>query len=345
MIRTARVVWRPLRAVAVVVALLSLGRPLLDTRAHADQRAGQSLEPVQPGGSRGVVRASESSASDIDVFHVQRNVYMLVGAGANVAVQVGQEGVLVVDPGLANRSEQVLAAIRTISDKPIRWVINTHFHPDHSGANAVVSAAGSTAGGAAAPIAAHENVLASMTESGVPFEGRPLNTFFGASKDFSFNDEAIVLYHAPEAHTDGDAIVFFRSSDVLVAGDLFVTTSYPILDLENGGGIQGVIEGLNHLLDLAVPRHQQEGGTYIIPGHGRVSDESDLLEYRDMVVIVRDRIRTMIDDGMTLDQVQSARPTLDYDGWHGGNSDFWTPEMFVEAVYTDLSKGDRAIGR
>jgi glyoxylase-like metal-dependent hydrolase (beta-lactamase superfamily II) len=131
--------------------------------------------------------------------------------------------------------------------------------------------------------------------------------------------------------------VFFRRSDVVVTGDIFRTDSYPVIDLEKGGGIQGVIDGLNRLLELAVPNHQQEGGTYIIPGHGRVCDEADLLEYRDMVVIVRDRIQHLIDEGRTLDEVQAARPTLDYDGWHGGQSDLWTPAMFVEAVYRDLS--------
>jgi glyoxylase-like metal-dependent hydrolase (beta-lactamase superfamily II) len=281
--------------------------------------------------------SAQGPIPDIRTLHVQGNVHILVGAGGNVAVQIGDEGVLVVDPGLASTSDKVLAAIRQLSDKPIRWIVNTHMHPDHTGANEAVSKAGSTVSGQPAAIVAHEGVLTRMTEANIPSAGRPLNTYYGETKDFFFNGESIVLYHDPAAHTDGDSIVFFRRSDVLVAGDIYVTTTYPVIDLKNGGGVQGVINGLNRILALAVPEHQQEGGTYVIAGHGRVSDEADVLEYRDMVVIVRDRIRDMIKKGMTLEQVKAAKPSLDYDRQYGAESGLWTTAMFIEAVFRDLS--------
>jgi cyclase len=301
--------------------------------------AGQDSQPVSPGGSRGAPStAKPSQSSKLVVLHVQRNVYMIAGAGGNIAVQVGPEGVLVVDVGLADTSDQVLAAIRTLSDQPIRWILNTHMHPDHTGANRALSEAGSTVGGNAATIVAHVNVLDRMTQAKIPAEANPSNTFYGESKDFSFNDEAVILYHVPEAHTDGDSIVFFRSSDVLVAGDLIDTTRFPVIDIPNGGGVQGVIDGLNRILDLAVPKHQQEGGTYVIPGHGRILDEADVLEYRDMLVIIRDRIKAMIAKGQSLAQVKAAKPTLDYDRWWGADTGPWTTDMFVEAVFRSLEK-------
>jgi len=163
-------------------------------------------------------------------------------------------------------------------------------------------------------------------------------TYFLPYMDLYANDEAIVLYHVPAAHTDGDSIVFFRKSDVVVAGDVFVTTSYPFIDQANGGSIQGELNALNRILDIAVPAHEQEGGTFVIPGHGRVCDEADVLEYRDMVTIVRDRIQDMVKRGLSIDQVKAAKPTLDYDRQYGSETGFVTTAGFIEAVYKDLSK-------
>jgi len=273
----------------------------------------------------------------IDTYHVQGNAYMLIGADANVAVQIGEEGILVVDTGGAATRDAVLAAIRTLSDKPIRWIVNTHADVDHTGGNETISQAGMTVNGNPAAIIAHERVLTRMSEEDRPITEWPLNTFFESQRDFSFNGEAIFLYHVPDAHTDGDVIVYFRGSDVLVAGDLFVTTTYPVIDRDSGGGVQGFIDGLNLMLDIAVPRYLQEGGTYVIPGHGRLGDEADIVEYRDMVVIIRDRVRDMIDRGMTPEQVLAARPSLDYDTRYGSGRGEWTTRMFVEAVYRDLA--------
>jgi cyclase len=269
---------------------------------------------------------------DIKTFHVQGNVYMLIGAGANVVVQIGDEGVVVVDTGVAQTREKVLAAIRQLSTKPIRWIINTHPDADHNGGNETISQAGVTVNGNPAAIVAHEKVLAHMGEAKRPSTEWPLNTYFEETRDFFFNGEAIFLYHYPSAHTDGDTFVYFRGSDVLVAGDIFLTTTYPEINSKWGGGVEGFITSLNKMLDIAVPKYLQEGGTYVVPGHGRVGDEADLIEYRDMIVIIRDRIQDMIKRGMTLDQAKAAQPALDYDTRYGSST------AFVEAIYRDLTQ-------
>ena len=274
--------------------------------------------------------------SPVETYHVQGNVHMLLGAGANVAVQVGDEGVLVVDTGSRVSREALLPAIKELSDRPIRWIVNTSADLDHTGGNETVSQAGMTVNGNPAAIVSHENVLARMTVANRPVTEMPLNTFFEAGRDFYFNGEAIFLHHVPNAHSDGDVVVYFRGSDVLVAGDLFVTTQYPVIDLEAGGGIDGFIDGLNLMLGITVPAYLQEGGTYVIPGHGRVGDEADVLTFRDMLVIVRARIADLVAQGKTLAQVREARPSLDYDVRYGNDNGEWTSADFVEAIYTDL---------
>jgi glyoxylase-like metal-dependent hydrolase (beta-lactamase superfamily II) len=276
--------------------------------------------------------ASHAQVS-VDSYHVQGNVHVLVGAGANVAVQVGEEGVLVVDTGASASREAVLAAIRRLSDKPIRWIVNTSGDLDHTGGNETVSQAGMTVNGNPAAIISHENTLARMTAANRPVTEMPLNTFFESGRDFFFNGEAVFLYHAP-SHSDGNIFVYFRGSDVLVAGDLFVTTQYPVIDLGAGGGVDGYLEGLNKMLDIAVPAYLQEGGTYVIPGHGRVGDEADILTFRDMMFIVRARIADLIAQGKTLEQVQATQPALDYDLRYDTRG--YTSAQFVEAVYRDL---------
>ena len=280
-----------------------------------------------------LVAGAAHAQEPIDSYHVQGNVHVLVGAGANVAVQVGEEGVLVVDTGASASREAVLAAIRRLSDKPIRWIINTSGDLDHTGGNETVSQAGMTVNGNPAAIISHENTLARMTAANRPVTEMPLNTFFESGRDFFFNGEAVFLYHAP-SHSDGNVFVYFRGSDVLVAGDLFVTMQYPVIDLAAGGGVDGYLEGLNKMLDIAVPAYLQEGGTYVVPGHGRVGDEADLVTFRDMIFIVRARIADLIAQGKTLEQVQATRPALDYDLRYDTRG--YTSAQFVEAVYRDL---------
>ena len=300
---------------------------------------------------------STQQNSEIHVLHVQGNVYMLVGAGGNIAVQVGKDGVLLVDTGGAQMTDQVLATVKQlakpITNRPIRFIINTHFHPDHTGGNEKLRAAGATITGGnvagnisdateGAALFAHENVMKRMsapTGSAAPRPSGawPTDTYFGDKKEIFFNGEAIQLFHPNSAHTDGDSIVFFRRSDVISSGDIFMTTSYPVIDLQGGGSINGVIDALNFILDLTIPAEKQEGGTMVIPGHGRLCDEADVVEYRDMVTIIRDRIQDMIKKGMTLEQVKAAKPTRDYDPIYGSTTGFWTTDMFVEAVYKSLS--------
>lgn len=279
-----------------------------------------------------------AQTSAIDTVHVQGNVYMLAGSASNVAVQIGDDGVLVVDTGSRELSDEVLAAIRTLSDGPIRWIVNTSSDPEHTSGNETISQAGITVNGNPAAIVAHENVLARMSIEDRPVTEWPLNSFFESQRDFYFNGEAIFLYHIPSAHTDGDILVFFRGSDVLVTGDIFVTTHFPVIDLDAGGGVNGFIDGLNKALDITVPAWLQEGGTYVIPGHGRISDEADVVSYRDMVLFVRDRVQDMIDQGMSLRDIQRARPSLDYDSRYSNDDIPWTTEMFIEAVYRSLTE-------
>ena len=278
---------------------------------------------------------AERTVDGIETYHVQGHVYMLIGAGANIAVQVGDDGVLVVDTGSAATRDAVLAAIRRLSNGPIRWIVNTSADVDHTGGNETISQAGMTVNGNPAAIVSHENVLARMTEANRPITELPLNTFFESGRDFYFNGEAIYLYHVP-AHTDGDLFVYFRGSDVLVTGDVFTTTEYPVIRVDEGGSVDGFVTGLDTMLDVAVPKYLQEGGTYVIPGHGRVGDEADILEYRDMVVILRDRIASLVEQGMTLPQVLAAKPALDYDLRYDNRE--WPSAKFVEAVYRDVKQ-------
>jgi len=278
---------------------------------------------------------------------------MIVGAGGNTTVQIGDDGVLVVDTKLTAASGVLLDAIRQLSSKPIRYVINTHWHPDHVGSNELIAKSGSTIAGGnvsgaitdageGAAVIAHENVLARMSGQDPPsaFEAWPTVTLFMPRKDIYFNGEAIEILHQPAAHTDGDSLVFFRRADVVSTGDVFTTTAYPVIRREDGGGIDGVIAALNRIIEITVPEEKQEGGTLVIPGHGRLSDEADVVEYRDMVTIIRDRIKSMLEMGMTLRQVQAAKPTADYDGRYGASNGLWTTEQFVAAAYESLQNDD-----
>jgi cyclase len=296
--------------------------------------------------------APQMQSAELHTLHVQGNVYMIVGAGGNVTVQIGDDGILLVDSGLAANADKLLAEVRKLSKAPIRYLINTHVHPDHVGGNEKIFLAGSTItggnvtgdikdAGVGATIIAHEAVLNRMSAGTgnqvMPAKAWPSDTYFTKEKKLFFNGEAVLIMHVPAAHTDGDSMVYFRRSDVISAGDLYVTTSFPIIDLQRGGNIQGILEALNRMLDISVPADKQEGGTYIIPGHGRVADQADLVEYRDMVTIIRDRIQDGVKKGLTLEQVKATQPTLDYDGVYSKPGGFWTADMFIETVYKSLS--------
>jgi glyoxylase-like metal-dependent hydrolase (beta-lactamase superfamily II) len=299
-----------------------------------------ATNPAKNGGFRPEVLPTRLAAGEVKIVPVQGNVHMIVGAGANIALQVGEDGILVVDTGNGTQTDKVLAAIKHFAPgKEIRWVVNTGTQADHIGGNEAIARAGRTVNGNIAAIVSHENATARMLKAGVADTARPFNTYFEGMRDFPFNGEPIILYHDESALDDAGTLVLFRRSDVIAAGDLFSTVSYPKIDVAAGGSVQGTIDGLNRILDLAVPsKSHAEGGTYIIPGHGRISDENDVVWYRDMLQIVSDRIRNMVAKKMTLEQVKAARPTLDYDGRYGSDTGPWTTAMFIEAVYRDLSR-------
>jgi glyoxylase-like metal-dependent hydrolase (beta-lactamase superfamily II) len=288
-----------------------------------------------------------NAQSALDVVHVRGGIYMIAGPSGNTTVQVGRDGVLVVDPLPAHLAPAMLAEISKLSDKPVRYVVNTSGDADHASGNEATARAGKVLEGGntrpqatvystgGAPVWAHENVLNRLTSEGrVAAPGWPTDTFFVQQKDLFVNGEPVQLLHVPAAHTDGDTLVVFRRTDAVSAGDTFTPDRYPVIDLEHGGSIDGLIDALNHLLRITVPEFNQQGGTLVIPGHGRLSDEADVSEFRDMVTIVRDRIRDLVKKGMTLEQVKAAKPTFDYDGIYGAERG----TVFIEQVYRSLAK-------
>ena len=304
-------------------------------------------------------RATNPDPNDgeIHVWKVQGNVYLLIGDGGNIALQVGDQGAFLVDTGAGRLSDKVLAAVNRLSPHPIQFVVNTSFRADHTGGNAKIAAAGqdpslpgSFFGGQSptgatgffedpahrATLIAQNNVLLRMEEAKVDHDLVPPDTYLDQRRRKYHNGELVEIFHEPNAVTDGDSIVQFRRSDVIATGDIFDTTRYPFIDLKSGGSVQGELEALNGILDKTGYEHDEDGGTMIIPGHGRIADEYDVAEYRDMIAIIRDRVRSMIDAGATLDQVKAARLTTDYDTRYGATSGPWTTDMFVEAVYTSL---------
>jgi glyoxylase-like metal-dependent hydrolase (beta-lactamase superfamily II) len=292
------------------------------------------------------------------VLPVQGAVTLLTVSGTNIVVQIGKNGVLVVDSPPADAVPAVMAEIRKLTDKPIRYIVNTSADPDHVGGNAaVVSAAvgrevrgapmgaltglGATLGRPS--IIAHTNVLGRMSKAtpAPPAASLPTTEYFQPTMDF-FNGEAIVLSHQ-QGHTDGDSLVFMRRSDVIATGELFTPGRYPAIDLARGGSVQGLVRALTEILALAVPEAFAEGGTKMIPGHGRVSEETDVAEFRDMVVIVRDRVQDLIGKKMTLEQVKAAKPSRDYDAEYGASP--VDADRFVESIYRSLTTVRPAGGR
>jgi glyoxylase-like metal-dependent hydrolase (beta-lactamase superfamily II) len=330
-------------------ALLMTLAPANEARAQQKGKGGKQGAPPPPPAARPSDPALANA--EVHTLKVQGNVYMIVGPGGNTTVQIGDSGALVVDTQYEEVSDKIVAEIRKLTSKPIRYVVNTSADADHTGGNAKISRAGAPVVGGnlgavaldnGATIVAQENVLRRMSAA---VEGKadtnadllPTTTFFQGQKEIYFNEEPVLVMFQPNAHTNGDSMVFFRRSDVLATGDIFNMDSFPVVRIDEGGSIQGVIKALNVVLDITVPKHEQEGGTYVIPGHGRLTDEHDVLEYRDMVTIIRDRVQNMIKKGMTLDQVKAAKPTLEYDGRYGSTSGPWTTDMFVEAVFKSLA--------
>jgi glyoxylase-like metal-dependent hydrolase (beta-lactamase superfamily II) len=317
---------------------------------------------ITTGASSAVLaRQDHPTGPTLDVIEVQPNFYMIAGAGGNIAVQLGRDGVVVVDTGSVESASAVLAALRTLSPLPIRYIINTADDDDHVGGNEPLARAGASLfggpnlgpggaantiinNGGAASIVATENTFLRLSgatgqTSRFASVAWPTETFARGQKTIRLNDEGIqILRHT--AHTDGDAVVLFRRADVIVAGDIFDMTRFPLIDLARGGSIQGEIDALNALMDLAIPSIPmpwKSGGTVIVPGHGRLAEQAEVVEYRDMVTIIRDRIQEMSNNRMTLDQIKAASPTTGWNRRFGADSGPWTTDMFVEAIFKSLT--------
>lgn len=281
----------------------------------------------------------------VQTLQVQKNVHMIVGPGGNTVVQVGDDGPLVVDTQPSDAAPALREAIRALSPKPIHTIIDTHVLDERPGGDDALIKLRGTGAPQQVRVIAHEAVLDRLVNGpSKPVGGLALNqvislpinsTYTSPGRDFYLNGESVFLYHAPKAHSDGDTIVHFRGSDVLAVGNLFEPDRYPVIDLSRGGSVNGLIAALNRILELTVPARFQEGGTYVVPGRGRLCDEADVVEYRDMVTIVRDRVRTLIGRGQTLAQVKAARPSSDYDPEFGG-SGASSPDAFVEAIHRSL---------
>ena len=333
-----------LSLVAAACLALVTGGEVVSTQGTAG--AGQAAWPP---------RLDAPAPGEVRVLPVQGNVYLIVGAGANITMQAGSEGIVLVDTGLASMSAKVLAAMKTISTPPLRYIVNATEFEDHVGGNAAIADTGEiipfrepnyTAGPQGALDTTKASVISYYTmfhrlagptgrTPKIPELGWPDNTYSIDQKRLHFNGEAVVILHRA-SNTDGNSIVFFRKSDVVSAGDLLDLTGYPVIDLEAGGSMQAVVESLNSLIDIAVPAANAAGGTLIVAGHGRIADHAEVVYYRDMMAIVRDRVQDMIKKGMTLAQVKAARPTRDYDRRYGRTTGPWTTDMFVEAVYQSV---------
>ena len=333
---------------------------LKDT-ASAETAAKAELMP--PSGPEHSSHAVDPDPHDgeIHTLKVQGNLYMLVGDGGNIAVQIGEQGPLVVDTGAGKLTDKVIAAIGELSPRPIQFIVNTSFHADHVGGNVKMHASGldpSLVGsffsgqfadaGQGATVISHQNVQNRLLSPGggatpMAAEGLPSDTYLRDRRRKFHNGEAIEIFYQPSAVTDGDSLVEFRRSDVIATGDIFTTTQYPFIDTNNGGSVQGELAALNFILDKTVYQHMGEGGTLIIPGKGRLCDEYEVSEYRDMLAIIRDRVQGLIKKGATLEQVKAARLTADYDDRYGATSGPWTTDMFVEAVFTSLKQAPATV--
>ena len=302
-------------------------------------------------------RAAEPDNGGLDIVQVRPNFYMIAGAGGNIGVQIGSDGIVLVGAGAEAASAQVMAALKSLTKLPIRYVIDVNADPDFVGGNEKLAksgftiftnalgntgVAGTMTNGGAASILAHQSILNRMSardaKPSYPGDAWPTEAFLQNRKALRMNDEGIEILYQPAAHTNQDTFVLFRRSDVVVAGDVMDTTRFPVIDVANGGSIQGEIDALNKLIDLTIaptPYIYKDVGTYVIPGHGRVSEQMEVVDYRDMVVLIRDVIGDLIKQGKTLDQIQAAHPCLPYETRYGTAPG--VTNSFIESVYKSLT--------
>ncbi len=309
-----------------------------------------------------MAHAQQNASEELDVLRLRPNFYAISGAGGNIAVETGPEGTILVNAGTAEAAGRVAAAIKKVADQPIRYIIDTSADRDFVEGNAILAKAGRNIIAAgpeplgdelqrdmtnnyAATIVSTEQVLFRMSAPNgktapYPSEAWPQETFPDRRKDYYMNHEGIQIYREPAAHSDCDSIVSFRGSDVVVAGDIIDANRFPVIDIARGGSIQGEIDALNQVIDLSfrpTPFVFDGGGTLVVPGHGRIYDRQDVVEYRDMLVTIRDIIQDMLHRGMTLAQIKEASPAKAYEREYGARSGSWTTDAFVEAVYQGLA--------
>ena len=268
-------------------------------------------------------------AVEVQVVSVADGVHMLVGAGGNIGVSVGEDGTFLVDDQFAPLTEKILAAVRTITPEPVRFIVNTHFHGDHTGGNENLGKQGSI-------IVAHDNVRKRMSTEQVrkilrqdttpasPPDALPKITF-ADGVTFHWNGDTIRVFHVDPAHTDGDSIIHFTNANVFHMGDTFFRGRYPFIDVDFGGRVDGVIAAADAVLSMARPT------TKLIPGHGELATPEDLRRYRDMLSDIRDRVQTLIDEGKSIDEVVAAKPAAQYD------TEFGEDERFVRSVFYSLT--------
>jgi glyoxylase-like metal-dependent hydrolase (beta-lactamase superfamily II) len=306
---------------------------------------------------------AQQKSQDLDIIQLRANFYMIAGAGGNIALETGPDGSVLVDAGNAESADRVIAAIKKLTNYPVRYIINTGSEADHAGGNGKVSKAGQNmqaagpeplggeigremTNGYAATIMSTDKLLLRMSAptgktAVFPNDDWPTETYFAKRKTLSLNDDGIEILNMP-SRADGDSLVFFRRSDVVVAGDVIDATRFPRIDLENGGTIDGEIASLNRIIELTIvpsPFTFQPGGTLVVPGHGRVYDQIDALNYRDMVVTIRDIILDMIKSGKTLEQVKAAAPASPWAQQYGPKNSSYSADNFVEAIYKSLKNG------
>lgn len=327
-------------------ALVAAGQtaPLLESTAQligiADLRGGWQATWLLPA-------EYSRSINGVDVLQVRPDIYMLTVGGENIVVQTGWQGTLVIDSGSAEHCDALVAAVKALAKSPIRFIVNTSADTGRIGCNRDLAEVGHafTEGvqAFAAPIIATQNALQQLIlqpEQSYAAVELPSEIFTRPVRNMTLNDQAVQVFAMPEAHTNGDTMVLFRRSDVVVAGSIMDMNSFPVIDLEHGGSINGEIAALNRLLsEFAVPmgpKWQRPGGTLVIPGRGRLCVQTDVLNYRDMVTIVRDRVQALLDQGKSFEQVLAARPARGYERRYGSESGSWTTRHFIEAVYKSL---------
>jgi cyclase len=302
-----------------------------DGAINAEPPGARSRRSAAPASS---VPPAETAATSI---HVAGQVWLVTAGDRNVAVQVGDEGVLVVNPGPEALADAVLTEINEIAPgKRVRVIVMTDDNPAHVGGTAKL-ASGPTPRAQRAAVIAHENASLRIATAGLPERDAPTDTFFRGTRELYFNGEPIEVVHLPEATSDGDVLVFFRKSDVVVAGSVIEDVTYPVIRLSDGGSVNGTLSALNRILDLTIAEWRAQGGTMVIPNRGRIYDEGDVAEYRDMLTIIRDRVQDAMSKGLTLDQVKSARLARDYDGRYAAADGPAAADEFIAAVYRSLS--------